>query len=95
MKERIIEVIRGVPIAGKTYEYYVEALAGELENSEFGIQNSELRVAREIFGEIDELVFQHGRGDLADRYFYAEIEKLKKKYIGKGINVATKTEGEG
>ena len=42
-------------------------------------------VAREIFEEIDELIFQHARGDLADRYFYAEVEKLKKKY----------TEGEG
>ena len=39
------------------------------------------RQAREIFEEIDELVFQHGRGDLADKYFYAEVEKLKEKYL--------------
>ena len=37
-------------------------------------------VAREIFEEIDELIFQHGRGDLSDKYFYLEMDKLKKKY---------------
>ena len=37
-------------------------------------------VAREIFEEIDELIFQHGRGDLADKYFYLAMNELKKKY---------------
>ena len=37
-------------------------------------------VAREIFEEIDELIFQHGRGDLADKYFYLAMDELKKKY---------------
>lgn len=30
MKERFIEIIRAVPIAGKTYEEYVEAVADRL-----------------------------------------------------------------
>ena len=37
-------------------------------------------VIREIFEEIDELIFQHGRGDLADKYFYLAMDELKKKY---------------
>ena len=37
-------------------------------------------VAGEIFEEIDELIFQHGRGDLADKYFYLAMDELKKKY---------------
>ena len=56
MKKKIIEAIRAVPIAGKTYEEYVLALADELQNSEFEIRNSELRVAREIFEEIEKRI---------------------------------------
>ena len=33
MKQKIIESIRAVPIAGKTYEEYVEALAERLEEA--------------------------------------------------------------
>ena len=42
--------------------------------------------AEEIFAEIDELIFQHGRGDLSDKYFYLAVEELKEKYIGEQAN---------
>ena len=37
-------------------------------------------VAREIFEAVDKLLWQHSRGDLADKYFYIAIDELKKKY---------------
>lgn len=33
-KPKIIEIIRSVPIAGKTYEEYVEALADQIDSEE-------------------------------------------------------------
>ena len=44
------------------------------------IEKAKAEVAMEIFEEIDELIFQHGRGDLADKYFYLAMDELKKKY---------------
>ena len=38
------------------------------------------KLVGEIFEEIDELIFHHGRGDLADKYFYLAMGELKKKY---------------
>ena len=50
------------------------------EEADSIIQKANQDVAREIFEEIDELIFQHGRGDLADKYFYLAVAELKKKY---------------
>lgn len=93
MKERIIEVIRGVPIAGKTYEEYVEALAGELENSEFGIQNSELRVAGEFIEVVDEMMECICAMTGVALTYDGRYPELKRKYTeGKGREDAERRE---
>lgn len=74
MKKKIIEAIRAVPIAGKTYEEYVEALAMDIANEhikkhpEFStnkyaavdgmIEKAKREVAREIFEEIEKLSYR-------------------------------------
>lgn len=65
------------PIADVVPKREVEEM--KLILATYGLRDR-MRLAREIFEEIEELVFQHGRGDLADKYFYMEIDKLKKKY---------------
>ena len=53
MKERLIEIIRSVPITDKTYEEYVEAVADVLLANEYSqAPDVERNVAREIFKEI-------------------------------------------
>ena len=53
---------------------------GFAHGSKLKTDTIEREVAMEIFEEIDELIFQHGRGDLADKYFYLAMDELKKKY---------------
>ena len=87
MKEKLIAAIREVPIS-KTYEDYVEALADKLE---FLIEDTRREVAREIFEEIETLLYLNAlQGDVfTGRYFSEELQtdiaELKKKYTeGKG-----------
>ena len=55
MKERLIEIIRSVPITDKTYAEYVEAVAEVLLANEYSqCPDVERNVAREIFTEIEE-----------------------------------------
>ena len=49
MKERLIEIIRSVPITGKTYAEYVEAVADKLLKEDY---RKASEVAREILEPI-------------------------------------------
>ena len=60
----------------------VTKLTAELNSYKMHYQN----LAKEIFEGIDELIFQHGRGDLADKYFYLAVDELKKKYTEGAAN---------
>ena len=79
MKERIIEVIRSVPIAGKTYEEYVEAIADKLQNEKFEMRNEKLRVAMEIFAEIEAIPMENMPYAVCLN-IHNKIAELKKKY---------------
>lgn len=57
-----------------------KAVVAALQNHKEGYKTIKSKVANEIFEEIDELIFQHGRGDLADKYFYLAMDELKEKY---------------
>ena len=39
-------------------------------------------VVSEIFGEIDEAMTDHARGEIDDHWLYVRIEEIKKKYTG-------------
>ena len=80
-----LDAMRG---AANTYKMHYENARKEIERLKdynTGVAfnhyfDGRKEVAREIFEEIDELIFQHGRGDLADKYFYLAMDELKKKY---------------
>ena len=104
MKDRLIETIRAVPIAGKTYEEYVAAVAEKLID-EGDRKASE--VAREIIAIIDRRIALnakrvqgldlYGKGLVRARDAgYKDIKEIiQQKYIGEDKNVTTNTEGEG
>ena len=56
---------------------YFECMARAIINNGYRKASD---VAREIFEAVDKLLWQHSRGDLADKYFYIAIDELKKKY---------------
>ena len=106
MKDKLIEIIRSVPISN-TYPEYVEALADMLLDMASDI-------VKEIFEEVEEVIskeilrcelfFQASKdstqkkfwegGEDSIRDFAYWIAELKKKYIGKDTNVTTNTEEE-
>lgn len=70
MKDKIINLIRSVPIADKTYAEYVEALADEMmsfcvEQASFDqmtiyiLEHYAKQKAREIFEDIEPLLYLH------------------------------------
>ena len=65
-------------------EAYIDDLNDSKEHLCVMLEEAKADVEREIFEEIDELIFQHGRGDLADKYFYLAMDELKKKYTEGG-----------
>ena len=105
-KDKLITEIRAVPIAGKTYEEYVDAVADRLV--EKGYRKAS-EVAREIFEEIENALellqkaVREGRKNDSIKYQQLHdgrilsieaikyfIAEFKKKYIGEDINVTTK-----
>ena len=75
-KDELIEQIRAVPIAGKTYEEYVDAVAESLA----GYRKAS-EVAREIFEEIEQVINYALCVDITEWEAFAE---LKKKYTEGG-----------
>lgn len=77
MKNKLIEIIRSVPITDKTYSEYVEALAMTLLANEYSqAPNVERNVAREIFAEADKIFM----ATCLSLETYKAWCELKKKY---------------
>ena len=78
-KDKLITEIRAVPIAGKTYEEYVDAVADRLVEKSY---RKASEVAREIFEEIESCMVINQYKEfkiLVDSYL-----TIKKKYTEGG-----------
>lgn len=109
MKDRLIEILRSVPITDKTYSEYIEAVAERLLANEYSqAPNVERNVAREIFAEIEEGIkaavsaLQFNNNPIHRQVKHETysslmrfVKTIEKKYT-EDTNVTTKeSEGEG
>ena len=72
MKENIINIIRAVPISGKTYEKYVEAVADRLCSEDY---RKASEVALKLIRKVEKIAKKHNAVSVL-----AELAELKKKY---------------
>ena len=91
MKDKLIEMLRSVPVAGKTYEEYIEAIADMLIAEGYRKASD---VAREIFEEIDDalhnMAMEYANANHKDYFAVCEmvhhkvIRPIEKKYTEEG-----------